>query len=533
MPISNPPNSSLNFSEKQPILQAQVIPTKSELLTTKPIVPPADSKVETNNLQKYTDFLRQKFWQNLKGEMPSGREGRALPIRLGIDLGTSFSKVVYRLGNESFPVRFGANKNKVEDYLLPSVVVIGGKAIKCRFEFENEDKLKKAAFIPNFKICLTCESGDETIDGCSITKCRLSNLKPGYLPKELEAEEAMFLNVFYLAKLIVQTKKAVRQQLPERQIPSDMPVRWSANMAVPDKYLDSNVAESFRRALETAWLMYEIFPAQPDLSSKSEIINCYLAAKKLREEIKRELLSKGEDFDCSIYSEIGAEVASVTLSPTSEEGLYVFVDVGAGTIDTSVFRFHRVDGEPRQLTYAASVFKLGAAQIDARANSSFSRKSLNWLRQIKENILRLDKDEILSSITEEIKIAENEVTEEARDKLIAVFKEAFGKQNNVAAWTNLKLVMGGGGSSIQSYIDVARQSFSLKTTNTPQVETTVLKVPSDFNLDTLPANQFHRFAVAYGLSRSNFELPELVAPHQIKPMGDLQKRVYEDPTNDG
>lgn len=514
------PKTKVEEGQKPPPIIAKPVP-----VTNKPITKP-------DNFEKYANLMRKKFWENLDGESPNGHQGRALRINLGIDLGTSFSKVVYRLGGESFPVCFGARRNHVEDYLLPSVVAIGSKAIKCQFEVEDQTKLSKAALIPNFKICLTCERGGGESD-CTITKCGLSNLKFGYLPDEVINEEASFLTAFYLAKLIARIKTAVRNQLPEREIPSDITVKWSANLSVPDKFFDSKVADGFRESLENAWLMSELFLAHPDFFNKTESAISFLAAKNLHEEIKLELSSKGQDFDCFIYSEIGAEVASVTLSPTSEEGLYVLVDVGAGTVDASVFRFRRISGESVQETYAANIFKLGAAQIDVRANLSFRRKSLNWLRQIKENIFRLNPNEALLHITEEIKSAENGVTAELKEKLITVYRDAFAKQRDVETWTQLKLVMGGGGSSIKSYGDTARQAFSPKLKDSKLIEFSELKVPRDFQMGSIPPNSFHRFAVAYGLSRDLIELPEMVSSKNISPMAGLRQKIYIDPTNDG
>ncbi len=524
-PLKSSATASAGFQKNTTVGEKKTPSTKANAFADTP-------NAAVDNAEKYLNLMREKFWENVEGEALGGQQGRSLRINLGIDLGTSFSKVVYRLGGESFPVRFGTNKNNIEDYLMPSVVVIGKKGIKCRFEFDDEEKLKKAVQISNFKICLTCERGDGEVTDCSITKCSLSNLKSGYLPNEVTGEEASFLTAFYLAKLLARVKEAVRRQLPEREIPLDITIKWSANLAVPDKFLDSDVAEGFRESLEIGWLISEVFHAHPNFSNKQESIVCYLEAKKLHAEIKAELLMQRKDFDCFTYSEIGAEVASVTLSPTSEEGLYVLVDVGAGTVDTSVFRFRRVDGESVQETYAANVFKLGAAQIEARTNASFMRTSLNWLRQIKENVFRQNADEAMIHITEEISLAESAVITELYEKLITLYAEAFPKEN-IKMWSKLKLVMGGGGSAIKSYGETARKALSPKIEGASLIEFSSLKIPADFQMGTIPASQFHRFAVAYGLSRERIELPELVPANDVKSMNSLRQKIYIDPTNDG
>lgn len=539
-PVNNSLSFSVNKTENskfkdevksvEPPLQSQASSPKK---TNLPINTAAkDLNKTTDNFGKYKTLMQNKFWENVDGESPSGHRGRPLRINLGVDLGTSFSKVVYRVGSESYPVLFGTNKNKVEDYLIPSVVVMTNKGIKCKFELNGDENLSKIAQIPNFKICLTCERNDLNKD-CTITKCNLSNLRVGYLPGEVAREEATFLTSFYLGKLFARTKNSVRRQLPEQEIPSDITIKWSANLAVPDKFIDSEVADGFREALEIGWLMSEVFLQFSNFSNKQEAVTCFLAAKELQTEIKMDLLLQRKDFDCFIYSEIGAEVASVTLSPTSDEGLYVLVDVGAGTVDTSVFNFRREVGDAYQETWAANILKLGAAQIDARANATFTRKSLDWLRQIKENVFHSNNEDPMIHVTGEIKLAEEEVIKELGNALISVYREAFNKEPNVETWAKLKLVMGGGGSAIKAYGETARKAFSPKLSDSKLIEFSDLKVPKDFHLNTISTKFFHRFAVAYGLSHNLINLPELLSASKIGPKNILRQKIYIDPTNDG
>lgn len=76
---------------------------------------------------EFRELIEQYFADGAKASKPW--------VNLGIDLGTSFSKVVWRLGeNEVHPVCFGENKLDLSHYLLPSIVAFEGENLLCGFE---------------------------------------------------------------------------------------------------------------------------------------------------------------------------------------------------------------------------------------------------------------------------------------------------------------------------------------------------------------------------------------------------------------
>ena len=73
---------------------------------------------------------------------------------------------------------------------------------------------------------------------------------------------------------------------------------------------------------------------------------------------------------CFTFPEVAAGVQGVLRSPTAEDGLYLTVDVGAGTVDMNAFRRYtaqrvlNVEERPNQLDYyAAKVAPYGVARI--------------------------------------------------------------------------------------------------------------------------------------------------------------------------
>ena len=63
----------------------------------------------------------------------------------------------------------------------------------------------------------------------------------------------------------------------------------------------------------------------------------------------------------------------------------------------------------------------------------------------------------------------------------------------------------------------------------PQVRVEQLPVPKDMNMQGLPPSVFHRFAVAYGLSFNEVNLPVFNLPHQVTP--DRPRSVRGKPDN--
>ncbi len=485
-----------------------------------------------DNIAAFRDIMQTRFDENAKATIPS--------VRLGIDLGTSCSKVVWRKGEENvFPVCFGKNKLDLADYLMPSLIAFDGEKIATGFE--------ALAFpqsaISNFKMCLACESKK---DGeCGIRKCSLTIWKPEFFTAELTGEETKFVNSLFLAKLLARTKQSIVDELTKNQgFSASVKPKWTANYAVPDTFIEqSEIAESFREVFRIAWFLAEIFIKEPHTDNQQTLVECYLAAQDLARE-SGEILND-EEFGCSPYPEIGAEVASIVMSKTSETGLYAFVDVGAGTVEASVFRYFR-DGEKDSFSEAkakrpicaASISRTtGAAQIEIRASkeSGYPKEGFpaSNLKVIKESYTNLSKNE-KEEISEKVKCIETAseaVRTETIQYLKKVFRVAFDEEKDTEgkiskseweSWYKLKLILGGGGANLDIYRNAATNGFTIagKEPKKPNfVE--ILVSPKDFDMNGLPNENFLRFAVAYGLT---YPIDKLPPPDFFKEDERIQKK---------
>lgn len=469
------------------------------------------SQVPNARRQRYAAIISNK----LKQRFP-----RPIRINLGIDLGTSFTKVVWRSEGTSRPVCFGGRRKELNDYLVPTVVAFDGASMVGGVDALALRKSKSEHRVSNFKMCLACVKGEDR--GCSLVTCTLCQWGHVTSCAALAGREVDVIAAFFLAKVISKARQLVTKSIIDGGV-TDPKIEWSANLAVPEKFMNqSTVLDGFNRVLKTAWLMADVFDELPVADGLDDILDCYACAEEL---------ATAQPLDCFSYPEVGAQIACVTLPRTARDGLYAFVDVGAGTVDASVFRLHTpVNDEPRLYTYAADVAKAGAAHIETVAGRNLALEVVGWFKEIKEGDTRAD---LTSSSAEEIlqpflESAVSEVSSSAETELRKVLGVAYRKELGTDRWRELQLVIGGGGAKIQQYRDAARRvfkGFGLA----PNLQEQDLPVPEDFELGGVRPSDFHRFAVAYGLSHRIIDLHQVALPDEVKPLQRISTKAKHNP----
>jgi hypothetical protein len=443
---------------------------------------------------------------------PSPR--RPVPITLGIDLGTSSTKVVWREvdSDRAHPLCFGGRENILDDYLLPTVVAFDGSHLAAGTDTQNFlDANPRAEKFSNFKMCLACVSSEKS--ECNPERCSLSQWRPllaksrsgDPIPSDMAVEAVCAL---HLGKVISLSKKIVQDKLRSRGV--DAPIRWTINMAAPVEHMgEKSVLDAFERVLKAGELMEPIFSEESGPREFYDLLDCYEDARTL---------SAKRDQDCFVYPEIAAEVASMYLSRSARDGLYAFLDVGAGTLDASIFRLYSGDDGPQLSFYAAAVLRFGAAHLESIASRQLAERATGWFKSIKENRASVGSAEFL--LPEEAGVflenANNWIEERVTRGLQRLLKEAFQKERQARPWQDLQLMIGGGGAKVPIYTEASKAAFSRLAEN---MAYGLLPVPQDFNLMGLPNQVFHRFAVAYGLS---FDVPNLADIHLPAQISELK-----------
>lgn len=246
-----------------------------------------------------------------------------IAINLGIDFGTSFTKVCFRdVGAEHSGV-ITLDGNSIESALVPSVVAVDDKGqLHIAKQVNDSQSLLQ---VPYLKMRLA---------GFDHTLTSATELDPKY------RSICCALSSWFLATIIQRCQEWILVHESERV--KTRQIVWSANVGVPVEHYDSVAIKTFNEVFDVAWLWAQKGQILSDVRS---ILAAYKAAR---------IASHDHGTDCHAIPEIAAAVQSFIMSREAVPGIYVYFDVGGGTVDGVAFDFINDDGERRINFYSAT-----------------------------------------------------------------------------------------------------------------------------------------------------------------------------------
>jgi hypothetical protein len=434
-----------------------------------------------------------------ESDFPSALRSRpaTVNINFGIDFGTSFTKVCFRdVGTEeSAVVSFG--DSKLDNALIRSVVACD--PFGHLYMADQVPKGVHVAHIPYLKMRLAGATiGDKlpTIDNIDLNDVR----------------SVSALSSWFLASVLRRSQQWIARAERDR-LKGRVPV-WSANIGVPVAHYDSPSLETFDEVLNVAWqwVKKDQIPA-----TIGDVISAYSQAVTRRAD-------KVTDFHA--IPEIAAAIQSFVISREASPGIYVYFDIGGGTLDGVAFDFINNAGERRIHFYSGKVEPLGisavAGQLVPRASQQVDVGMLEQLLQRAAPSTRKD-------LTHRVRLLVAYVV------MIAKGKDARDWQREVIqnrAFTRkpyeilrpsqmypLVVFLGGGGAPSPFYqgaISSTYTEFQHGNAGIPPYKLVEVPKPSDFDMRQFPAAEFKRFAIGYGLSIPFGEGPEIKLPSQFK-----------------
>lgn len=473
--------------------------------------PAAPTEQEANELAQ--DSSRGKA-----GEDPRSSRDFREPffVQIGLDFGTAFCKCVCRdvnVGDRAWVHLPETIANPRLPFLIPS---------SLRF---SEGRLSHA----------TDSSGGYSSDGLAHVKMALERVAlerwddavlSDFKLKASEAGEvplAEFVEgcaVYLLGGILGEVRKSVTKRF-NGPVAGDY---LAVNMAVPVANAENPVVNQlFSRVLCKAWCLADTLCGFPSISSHD--LRQKLKNAEARVEAP-EIVSA-----CFVYPEVSANVQCFVRSRTSSEGIYLFSDTGAGTVDQSVFIFLRAP-EGEKLTYLhANVFPLGSGQIEriaAELAGNSCWEALESWREQKEN----------GNEAPELHRAKNQVEGSLRNGTNLTVSQAKQKLIRPRQIDDLRVLFGGGGHTEIPYGRSVRQVFNGGLLHPDAVKRRRqagesfelgLPIPADLGLGSERTFWMNRLTVAYGLSFERGELSGFCFPREVEPPTPDQLRRTREP----
>ena len=425
-----------------------------------------------------------------------------LSLNLGIDFGTSFTKVCFRdvARDRSEIVTFTDEDTHLEEALLPTKIgilpdgtLITGLTASEWKPYENQVQTT----VEFIKMRLANFDLPQSAESWQFKK----------LPGLSEDETVENLCAYYLSRVMIRTKDWIRHNKPELII--NQRIEWSANVGVPVEYCDSKAIKRFEKVLSLAWLL-----SNEPQTERMTIDNLRDRIKPLRATLE------GTAIDCHAIPEIAAEAWSLINSLEIDEGFYVLFDVGDGTLDGSSFRYWKEDGEKKVDFYSTKVNSLGVTAFSQRLAQELGVAETDVKNTICGNSTHyLDRFQTSTARREIQELVANVVWNGSQRYVEHGFRltwRGFEKP--------LEVLIGGGGGQTSFYtqaITSTHKDFNHKNAGIPEYGVRSLPFPKDLETNGISDREFHRFAVAYGLSIPTGEQPEVRLPsemEQVKPV---------------
>jgi len=400
---------------------------------------------------------------------------RKTPIYLivGLDFGTAYTKCMVRDFNYRRATLIPFQLGDEQTFFLPSELGWASGRLIHPLDGIPED----TTILGFLKMALsTAASGvrSDWLDGV------MRPLEIDDSHRHLECARALV--VFYLVRVLREIRSFIASHWKDFGTVTGDTVYY--NMAVPVAHArETAVLGVFRESLELA---VAISQEKNDVPNNLDDLIALVGKHQ-----------DGPSLDiCDIMPEVTANVQSYVRSRGGRHGLYLFADVGAGTVDFSVFIYYPQDGD-RALTYPhAAVEHLGSSQLEMRTFRRSQAALTKHLRLIKEG----------KSLDETWNINLLEELNETRGKLALEITEVterviyFTRQKiRRHQFQSMQILYGGGGWAPAPYASGVEKAFAphwgLSAVSQP------LPVPNDVDWPQNEGlNLFRRFSVAYGLS---------------------------------
>jgi len=322
----------------------------------------SESNVPKKKVPEQKPKATPKPKSNAKAMKP---QREAYYIQIGFDFGTSFSKCIIRdIGFDRAKVFVPAKPaDEALPFLLPTTLRLHG--IKLSTAPANGNSYGRHC-LPFIKMALA-STAQGSLRATCLTPYQTACDAKGWRLNDFVMAGA----VFYLAELFGEIDEHIKKEFPGfGEMEGD---QQFINVAIPIfQKSNRNIEIAFNKAVKIAWEVRHVLRDRKrvEVSELMKLVSEY-------QDAKNKTVEDGAPF---LYPEISAGLQVYAKSNAFPEGIYLFSDTGAGTVDQAVFTYHKNGFSFLE----AMVSPLGSSEIEAFA-SQHSKRDIEELRCMKEN----------------------------------------------------------------------------------------------------------------------------------------------------
>jgi hypothetical protein len=417
---------------------------------------------------------RDRFLGRIKGGMSTGfdrsRPGAAEQVVIGLDFGTSASKVVLRAPyNPSAPTHAVPVPKPLQPESNPHLC---GTAIWL---------------LPSGVFHLWPVEDAVRVDGIKTALMSGSPQAPIGNTSSGPSACAIDACIAYLAYLFRYARGWFLEAKGEAY--GYRHIDWMTNVGLPAAtYDNSKLLATYRQCVAAAWL----------LSGNNMEINIGAVREAFFDSRSVDAATKNsnarEFLGIEVIPEVAAEVTGFARSTRRRDGLYILIDVGAATLDACSFRLYAPNGvQDRYSMFTADVQLLGVESVRSRLQMGESDEQLRH----------------------EIAFVAKKV----------IWDTKCRRDPRAAEWRGeLPVFLCGGGSANEIHKLAVKELTGWLTRHVgARLRLLSLESPENMDASTGPSD-FHRLAVAAGLSYPPFDIGTLALPTEIVDIARLPVR---------
>jgi len=480
--LGEPQTTERAASRKIGPAEESVTPPKAEVQNEAPSIATKRRARKAKKVAPEHLELATEATQYEGAEMANQRQS----LVIGLDFGTAYTKVVIGENRRAYAIPMRRRSKGIERYLLPGVIAINQYG-ECSLDVET--------------------------GGVKIANDLKMSLIRGNPSRENLAEIVCFL-------ALVLQRSRVKFLGEHAAIYKGFWIDWAVNIGMPtEQYDDTRLTETYAALVRSAWCLSTV-RGPLFIQDGIEILDSNKAPVRLDEAarilIEQKQLSK-DSFAC--FPEFLAQMAGYVRSPMRENDLHMLVDVGAGTVDISVFNVHRdaKNEKDKFPIFAKSVKSFGTFTLVQTRHEKVGKLSSLELAPFDKVPTSLQFAKRLGITLKKLQEIDNDfrarIAEQILTQLSSTKKSKYPKSRRWEKGNGVRTFLTGGGANVDFYKEILEQHVS-RSGVTP-IRLVKMDMPKRMLAQGVRQDDYPRLSVAFGLSFDAFDLGEVITTNEI------------------